>query len=147
MVIHDLINETLLIEMAFRDIDKNISIHTDKLQRDAKEINLKIISKIYDKTTNIIKKIKHVLKQQNINIIDVETRYSKDIEILKKLKDRITFYLKKLVDVQLNKELIKEAIIQLQQLLKELDETTNNYEIMIKRKIGEIAKEVTKNVK
>jgi len=145
MQLEDLNNE-LLLEKTFYKINKTLSKHLDKLEDDAREVNLNVVNLLVKKAEKFLDDLDEKLKDKNAPILELDDLMAKYKKPLLFFKKRFEDLVDQYSDNAFQREIMTEVRIILTNLINRIDSSLTGFEGEIKRKIKATAQEVSSEV-
>jgi len=142
MQLEDLNNE-LLLEQSFYKINRTLSKYLDKLEDDAKEVNLNVVNLLVKKAEKFLNDLDEKLKDKNVSILELDDLMAKYKKPLLFFKKRFEALVEQYSDNEFQQEIMSEVIQLLNKLVIRIDTSLSGFEDEIKRKIKATAQEVS----
>ena len=138
MKVRDL-NNDILFERNFRTINKELSAHINKLESDAKEVNLTIVNLMVKKSEKLLTELDNLVNSNTL--IGLDEKIDKITKILSNLKTKFQDFINSWKDNEFEKETMEEATKILKSLVDRITIAISSAEDKIQDKMKKIVKQ------
>jgi len=138
MKVQDLKND-ILFERNFRVLNKELSNHINKLENDAKEVNLGIVNIMVKKSEKLLTELDNLVSSNTL--VGLDEKVDKIIKTLSNLKTKFQNFITTWKDNEFEKETMEEATKILKTLVERITKDISTAEDKIQDQMEKIVKQ------